>query len=196
MSELNPHEPNPNPYAPAVVEKKKILTQVEETRHLYLSHEASAKSVAVLFILGGLFGLLAGLSWISVPILNPVMPGGPNFQYVYLACGIVAVVLSAVQISVANGLRKLASWSRIPAAVLAGIGLIVFPVGTLINAYVLYLLLSKKGTMVFSPEYKNVMAQTPHIKYKTSIVVWIFLGLVVLLLLLVIFFPLIGLVGT
>ena len=191
MSELNPHEPNPNPYAPAVVEKKKILTQVEETRHLYLSHEASAKSVAVLFILGGLFGLLAGLSWISMPMLNPQGPG-PNFAPIFIILGIIAVVLSVAQIAVAIGLRKLASWSRFPAVFLAAIGLIAFPVGTLINAYILYLLLSKKGTMIFSPEYKNVMAQTPHIKYRTSIVVWIFLGLLVVLLVLVVFLALIG----
>ena len=51
--------------------------------------------------------------------------------------------------------------------------------GTLIGFYMLYLLLSKKGTMVFSPEYKEIIAQTPHMKYKTSPVVWIALGLIV-----------------
>jgi hypothetical protein len=34
---------------------------------------------------------------------------------------------------------------------------------------------------VFSDEYKRVIAETPHIKYRTSIVVWIFLGLLLLL---------------
>lgn len=36
--------------------------------------------------------------------------------------------------------------------------------------------------MVFSPYYKEIISQTPHIKYKTSIVVWIFLGLLLALL--------------
>ena len=29
--------------------------------------------------------------------------------------------------------------------------------------------------MVFSDEYRSIIDQTPHIKYKTSIIVWIFL---------------------
>ena len=35
--------------------------------------------------------------------------------------------------------------------------------------------------MVFSDEYKNIIAATPHIKYRTSIIVWI--GLIIVLLL-------------
>jgi ABC-type multidrug transport system permease subunit len=53
-----------------------------------------------------------------------------------------------------------------------------FPIGTLINAYILYLFLSKKGRTVFSPGYQEVIAATPDVKYKTSIVVWIFIALV------------------
>jgi len=34
--------------------------------------------------------------------------------------------------------------------------------------------------MVFSEEYRAVIEQTPHIKYRTSIVVWVLLGLVLL----------------
>jgi hypothetical protein len=35
---------------------------------------------------------------------------------------------------------------------------------------------------VFSDEYQAVIRQTPHIKYRTSIVVWICFGLLLLLL--------------
>ena len=35
--------------------------------------------------------------------------------------------------------------------------------------------------MVFSDEYRAVIEQTPHIKYRTSIIVWIVLGLLLLL---------------
>ena len=67
------------------------------------------------------------------------------------------------------------------AIVLSAIGLLGFPIGTLISAYFLYLLVSEKGKVVFSDEYKEVIRKTPHIRYKTSIVVWIFLGLLLLL---------------
>ena len=63
------------------------------------------------------------------------------------------------------------------------VGLIGFPIGTLISGYILYLLWGKKGRVIFSPEYQAVIAATPHVKYKTSIVVWILLGLVVVLIL-------------
>jgi hypothetical protein len=98
--------------------------------------------------------------------------------------GVVAfmLVLSAVQLWTANGLRRLQHWARIPSGILSGFGLLGFPIGTLINGYILYLLFSEKGKMVFSPAYQEVIRQTPQIKYKTSIVVWIFLGLILLLL--------------
>ena len=44
---------------------------------------------------------------------------------------------------------------------------------SLILGYILYLLLSKKGSMVFSPEYRLIIERTPHIKYRTS---WILKG--------------------
>jgi hypothetical protein len=52
----------------------------------------------------------------------------------------------------------------------------------LINGYILYLVFSQKGKTVFSDEYQAVIQQTPHIKYRTSIIIWILLGLVALLL--------------
>jgi hypothetical protein len=76
------------------------------------------------------------------------------------------------------GVRSFRRWGRVVGCVLSGIGLLGFPIGTLINAYILYLFLSKKGRTVFSPEYQDVIAATPHVKYRTSIIVWILLALV------------------
>ena len=75
---------------------------------------------------------------------------------------------------------------------LSAIGLIGFPVGTLINAYVLYLLLSKKGRTIFTPAYLDVIAATPHVKYRTSIIVWIFLALIVVVMLAAVLVPMFG----
>jgi hypothetical protein len=61
----------------------------------------------------------------------------------------------------------------------SAIGLLGFPCGTIISGYLLYLLLSAKGEMVFSSAYKEVMQATPHIRYRTSIIVWIFLFLLI-----------------
>ena len=185
MSDLQP-----NPYAPAVVTTPQADNDVEAVRRRYLSHEASIKSIGGLFLLGGLLGLALGGMWIAVGIGvmgGPPSPPKPNqppeIAVRFLAFGLIALLLSVGQLVAAVGLRALKPWSRIPAAILAGIGLLGFPLGTLINGYVLYLLLSAKGTMVFSPQYQNVMAQTKHIKYKTSIIAWIFLGILVALIL-------------
>jgi hypothetical protein len=81
------------------------------------------------------------------------------------------------------GVRALQAWARKLGCVLSAVGLLGFPTGTVINAYILYLYLSKKGRTVFSPAYKDVIAATPNVKYRTSIVVWILLALVVALIL-------------
>jgi hypothetical protein len=42
-------------------------------------------------------------------------------------------------------------------------------------------LLSAKGKRLFEPDYAGIVAATPHIQYRTSIVIWILLGIIVLL---------------
>lgn len=78
---------------------------------------------------------------------------------------------------VARGLRKLRSWTVFPAALVSLIFLPACPLGTFICIRILYLLFSDKGGVVLSLEYRDVIRQTPHIKYKTSIVVWILLAM-------------------
>ncbi|HEX5221151.1 MAG TPA: DUF4339 domain-containing protein [Verrucomicrobiae bacterium] len=141
----------------------------EQIRKDHIKHEASVKSVGFLYFLAAAFLLLAGT--------GGVLTGdGPS-----IAVGLVLACFGILQIWVGIGLRQLKSWARIPTAVLSGIGLLGFPLGTIINGYILYLVLCQKGRTVFSDEYKRVIEQTPHIKYKTSIIVWIFLGLLLVL---------------
>lgn len=99
--------------------------------------------------------------------------------------------LMFLYVRVGTWLRVLDRRARTPATILAAIGLLAFPLGTLINGYILYLLQSKKGTMVFSQEYKQVIEATPEIKYKTSILIWVLLGIVLLGLLAAMLIPLV-----
>ncbi len=87
------------------------------------------------------------------------------------------VLLGFFQGIVGVGLRRLRGWTKIPVGVLSGLGLLSFPIGTLINGYILYLVFSEKGSRVFSPEYQEIIRQTPHIKYQTSIIVKILAGI-------------------
>lgn len=141
----------------------------EQIRQAHIKHEASIKSVAILYFLSSAIVLLAAL----VSAFSGEAGAG--------LIGFLMLGLCAAQIWVGLGLRKLKRWARIPTGILSGIGLIGFPVGTLINAYILYLIFCRKGATVFSDDYKLVIAQTPHIKYRTSVLVWVLLALFVAL---------------
>lgn len=171
-----------NPYqAPAVAEVAAVETDVESTRRKYLNHEASVKGVGSLYLLGGIVGVLGLLAMFG----GLASGGGIGSQEM------VVLVLSGgigiLQLIAGLGLRKLTNRGRILGAVIAGISLIGFPIGTVIGAYILYLLLGAKGKVVFSPEYQAVIAQTPHIRYRTSKWVWILLVLVLLLIVFALF---------
>jgi DNA-directed RNA polymerase subunit RPC12/RpoP len=146
----------------------------EEIRKAHIKHEASVKSVGILYYLGGV-----GVGLMGVAMLILADGSGQSGQAWITA--LFLLMLSAGQVFTGTGLRRLKPWARVPTGILSGIGLLGFPIGTLINGWILYLVFSKKGSTVFSEQYRRVIAETPHIKYRTSVVVWILLGLLLLL---------------
>jgi hypothetical protein len=159
-----------NPYAApaASVDDVPESPEKEAIRREHINHEASIKAVGFLYYLGGVLVTIGGIAQLAVE------PG----------VGIALLVLGAGQFVAGWGVRALRPWGRIAGCVVSGIGLLGFPIGTLINAYILYLFLSKKGRTIFAPAYREVIDATPHVKYRTSVVVWIFLALLVGLILL------------
>jgi len=145
----------------------------EAIRREHINHEASIKTLGALYLLGGIFMIPGGLFMISEPTKDAgsAMGGG-------------LLALGLLQLALGLGVRKFRPWSRWAATILATLGLLAFPIGTLINALVLGYLLSKKGATVFSTDYQSVIAATPHVKPKTSIVVWIVLGVFILIIVL------------
>jgi hypothetical protein len=151
----------------------------EQIRQEHLKHEASVKSVGILYLIGATF---MGLGALIFP-LRPSQPSGGAPSAVAAAPIILMLGLATVFFVTGIGIRKLKPWARIVSGILAGLGLLAIPIGTLVNAYILWLLFSKKGATIFSDDYRRIIAETPHIRYKTSIVVWILIGLVVALVL-------------
>jgi hypothetical protein len=171
-----------NPYAPTSATIPETGEGDEATRKKYLSHEASIKSIGVLYLLGSILGFLGTVVYLVLGLANVIMPSRNPAESLglgifLLAFAVFAGAFSTFQFILARGLRRLTPWCRIAGIVVSCLGLLGFPIGTLISAYFLYLLGSQKGVYVFSPEYARVIAATPHIKYKTSIIVWIFLGI-------------------
>jgi len=156
----------------------------EESRKLYLHHERSVKSIGLLYFLAafflGLAGIVALLDWKSL-------------EWSLVLVGALCLVLSVAYIFTGRWLRRLDSRAITPTTILAAIGLIGFPIGTLINGYILYLIHSHKGHVVFSTDYKTVIEATPHIRSGTSAVIWIVL---ILILAIVILAPLIIMLTT
>lgn len=143
----------------------------DEIRRTHLNHEASLQSVGSLYLLGAVVAVINSVAMILQP--------GPNGISLFTLASLLAV--AALQCWVGLKLRKLDPTAKIPATVLAALGLFLFPIGTIINLYVLYLLHSGKGKTVFTPEYRAVINVTPQIKYNVSIIVWLFVGLLGLL---------------
>jgi hypothetical protein len=138
-------------------------------RREYLNHETNLRSLGSLYYLGAFGGVVGGAVWIAVPQARI-----PYHQLI----GVLMILLGIAYWKLAAWLRDLDPRARLPANILAVIGLVGFPIGTLISAYILYLLNSKKAAVVFSDEYVLVREATPEIKYKTSKIV---IGFVVLL---------------
>jgi hypothetical protein len=159
-----------NPYAaPAArVEDVAANPEAEAIRQAHINHEASIKAVGILYYLGGVVATINGLA--------SLVGATGSYEVGYAIPFVLAGVLG---LFAGYGVRALRPWGRIIGCILSGLGLLAIGLGTIINAYILYLFLSKKGRTIFSPGYKDVIAATPHVKYRTSIVIWILLGVIV-----------------
>ncbi len=165
-----------NPYqAPQTFEiPESQLSEAEAIRQAHIKNEASIKSVGILYWLAAVAVVLGGVANLSAAI------GHSDMVFPQLAIGIGLLALGMLQFVVGFEIRRLKNWARVAVGILSGIGIIGFPVGTIINAYILFLLFGEKGRMIFSPRYKEIIALTPHVKYKTSKWVWIVLIVIVL----------------
>ena len=155
--------------------------RVAAIRRTVLRHEASVQSVGFLYLIG------CGLSIVIGSFVGLMAQGEEHLSGAMLISSIIIIGLGFMQGMIGSGLRRLQRWTRIPVTLLAVIGLIAIPIGTIISSYILYLILSSKGVMVFSDEYKEIIRQTPDIRYRTSMIVWIFLGLLGVAILFVLF---------
>jgi hypothetical protein len=187
----NPYAPSGSSYGDASLDANFDLSQAELIRKSHLSHEANIQSFGCLYTLGGIMGILIGIFYIGIGIF--VMAGGENLPgsarsadvnpmvagIMTTLIGVVFLAIAVAQLFAGRSMQTLNPSGKILAIIISAIGLLGFPCGTIISGYLLYLLLSAKGEMVFSSAYKEVMQATPHIRYRTSIIVWIFLFLLI-----------------
>lgn len=183
-----------NPYAPPKAQVEDIVPYAGEAqaiREEHIQRETSIRSIGILYYLGSILllllalGVLAG-SKAALGELGRAGSGSLAFM------GIFFLAFAVGGIFVGRGLRSLQPWARIASIVMAILGLLAPPVGTLINIYILYLLFSEKGRRIFQSDYPDIVAATPDIRARTSIVVWVLLGILVLAILAAVLIPAMG----
>ncbi len=154
-------------------------TAAEEMRRTYFRHELAVWTVGgIVFVGGGSIFVLAGaLAPFSksegAPVSNPAVE-----MAVRVAVSAMIAGFGVAEIWIGLKLRKLDPRFRIPAAVIAGIGIaggITTCIGWIVPAYILWLLVSQKGKIVFSEKYARAIEMTPHIKPRMWIVLKILL---------------------
>jgi hypothetical protein len=201
-----------NPYAPPgtlIGDFEPIdagdLAEAEEVRRTYLGHEASIKSLGMIHHVAAFLFVIAAFSLLSV---LAVRTPAESDAVTALAVGMgVSLVLGALNLALGAGLQGLRPWARRTEMILVAIALANSLLGAvlvassslnwdastvaaivaclaigLIPGYVLHLLRSTRGAMVFSREYREIIERTPHIKYETSLALVFVLAIIVLLL--------------
>lgn len=178
-----------------------IIEDFETTRRKYLLHETLIKSIDSLFWVGSAIGIVSLLTEGGLPaprLIGTIM--GTLISYknesfrlpLYWTLKLSFLILFVCQACVALGLRRLRPYARIFGVVIALLGmfdtglmgfhilgyqLFGFPHSTVLCIAILWLLFSRRGRYIFSPEYRHVIERTPHIKSKISLLVW---GIVIL----------------
>jgi hypothetical protein len=193
------------------------LAQAEAIRREHIGREANVKSLGQLYFLGAFFaGILVVVAILGmlgvIPAGNAANDGVPGGATGFWGIvGLAYAFAFALNFGLGYGLYHLQTWARwtvvvftalgfLYALVTGGIlllvnvvmGVITLLVGCGITGLILYVLLSSKAKMVFSPQYKEIIVKTPHIRYKTSTIVKVLLILVILLIAVAIIGALLG----
>ena len=166
------------------------LSAAETIRRELLATETNIKSSAVLYGIAAFVITLLTL----VVLFSPRGPldGGASFSEIAIIC--LLILLATFMWYCAIGMRQLKPSVRPWVITLSSIllltslvgfnpfGLVGFnPIGLLFNGFVLWLVVGNKGKRVLTHEYQEIIAATPHIKLKTSIIVWILLAILLLI---------------
>ena len=156
-----------------------VNSQAEQVRREHIKHEASILAVGGLQILGGVMCGLFGVGTLGGLGTGAFAGQGAPITALMAGMSVFYAAMAGLFLWVGHGLRRLNPAARTVAAVLSGIGLIGFPVGTLINGYILWLLFSRTGKRVFSEEYRRIIAETPHVKFRNPVRVWVILAFII-----------------
>jgi hypothetical protein len=139
-------------YAPPRADLESHSASEDAERRQLLRHERSLRAIGVLHVIGAVLGVCT--------LIAIAFDGLPGSAVLLLG----ALGVCALHAWVGVGLARLDRRVRHAAGLLHGVGLLAFPVGTAVNAYVLYLLFGAKGKRILSPEYRALIERTPGVR--------------------------------
>ncbi len=164
-----------NPFASpladqGLVRPESMAGDEEAIRRKYLSHEASIRSVGLLYYLLS-FAFIARVIWTIVVASHRGVYIRQEFADL-----MIAAFMAPALVVLGRGLRRMLPWVRpaglVWAALITLLALIEWNVVVvLIEGYVLWLLGSTKGKYVFSAEYQDIRRATPHIKQRRPTII-------------------------
>ena len=174
----------PNPYQPPtaiVLDQSAATAEDVALREAHLRHERQIRSIGSLYV-------CAAIMLVSVPIAMALLgprsaPDGLQLRWLLPFAAPIAAALFVLGL----GFRRLQPWVRIPGGLISAVGLVLFPFGTVIHAWILWLMFGPSGRVVLSPSYQAVIAATPNAKPKLHLAdrIATVIGLALLLALLV-----------
>ncbi len=123
----------------------------------HLRHETSLRMFGLLYyIASGLLGVTA----IACVVIKGSMVAG--------RFGAMLAMVAAGHGLAGFHLRRFDARGRYSATLMAVLGLVALPVGTVLSAYVLYLIHSTQGRTILSPDYRAVIQATPEIRGRVT----------------------------
>lgn len=163
-----------------------------EIRQKHITYESSLRSTGVMYVGGAtLMAINAVAQFIGTATLASKngMPRVLEAVFPQLATWTLVLILAIVQGKIGINIARLDGRYRIPAI---GISILwLFSIFGILPAIGFLCALSfPKGKYVLTHDYKQVIAQTPEVRIKTSAVSWIVLVVFIILLTLTIYFTL------
>lgn len=182
-------------------ETTRALTEAEVIRLAHLDHEAFIKAVGYVHYLVACvwFGMFV-MAFRDMTGLAEPGPRSDAGKHVAIVLSIVTFLATAITFAFGRGLIRFRSWARWTLIVLiltclivgfltvsiesirtgSAVGFLALLGGSLIPLSVLYWLMCPKGSMVFSPRYREIVAETSHLVRHSSCAL-IILGVIGLL---------------
>lgn len=149
----------------------------EGTRNELGPHERNVRALSLWFWMLGIGSAVAAVS--ALTKVDRGLANGASLGFLQIVL-LLIIPWSALFLVGAWHLPRFTKTGQVLGAVGSALGMVSFPLGTLIGVFALWVLLGKRGQAVFTQEYRAAIAATPQLKYGLSIGTKVALGLLVL----------------